>query len=105
MLAVEQMLQRTQVIKTIIKLSPKLRRRDLNNSTVFHYCLRSNHDNETCAEYLKIILNGKDARDALSKNDINGDTAFSIATKKKLIVVEYAAFWYFLKQESILLIL
>lgn len=81
MLAVEQMLPRTQVIKTIIKLSPKLRRRDSNNSTVFHHCLRSNH-NETCAEYLKIILNGKDARDALSKDDINGDTAFSIATKK-----------------------
>lgn len=82
MLAVEQMLPRTQVIKTIIKLSPKLRCRDSNNSTVFHHCLRSNHDDETCSEYLKIIMNGKDVRDALSKDDINGDTALSIATKE-----------------------
>lgn len=82
MLAVEQMLSRTQVIKTIIRLSPKLRCRDSNNSTAFHHCLRSNHDDERCSEYLKIILNGKDARDALSKDDINGDTALSIATKE-----------------------
>lgn len=82
MLAVEQMLPRTQVIKTIIQLSPKLRCRDSNNSTVFHHCLKSNHGDETCSEHLKIILNGKDARDALSKDDINGDTALSIATKE-----------------------
>lgn len=82
MLAVEQRLPRTKVIETIVKLSPKLRNRDSQNSTVFHHCLRSDHDDETCAEYLKIIMHGKSAKDALSKDDIKGDTALSIAAKE-----------------------
>lgn len=87
MLAVEQMLPRTQVIKTTIKLFPKLRFRDSNNSTVFHHCLNSNHGDETCSEHLKIILHGKDARDVLSKDDINGDTAISIAISIALLKI------------------
>lgn len=82
MLAVEQRLPRTKVIKTIVKLSPKLRIRDSQNSTVFHHCLTSDHNDETCAEYLKIIMHGKSAKDALSKDDIKGDTALSIAAKE-----------------------
>lgn len=82
MVAVEQILPRKQVIKNIVKLSPKLRYKDSNNSTVFHHCLRSNNDDETCADYLQIILSGEDSKDALSKDDINGDTALSIAAKE-----------------------
>lgn len=82
MLAVEQRLPRTQVIETIVKLSPKLRIRDSRNSTVFHHCLKSDHDDETCAKYLKIIMHGKGAKEALSKDDIAGDTALSIAAKE-----------------------
>lgn len=82
MLAVEQRLPRTQVIETIVKLSPKLRIRDSRNSTVFHHCLKSDHDDETCAKYLKIIMHGKGAKEALSRDDIAGDTALSIAAKE-----------------------
>lgn len=51
MLAVEQLLPRTQVIEIIAKLSPNFRCWDSNNSFVFHHCLRYNHDDETGAEY------------------------------------------------------
>lgn len=70
------------LLKLPLNYFQNLRFRDSNNSTVFHLCLNSNHGDETCSEHLKIILHGKDARDVLSKDDINGDTAISIATKE-----------------------
>lgn len=87
MLAVEQNVQRTEVIKTLVKLSEKLSCKDENNSNVLHHCLESCNDDEKCSNYLNIILK-KCARGAidirkelLSINDTNGDTALSIAAK------------------------
>lgn len=83
MLAVEQVLPRMKVIKNLIDVpaKPMLHNQDNTVSTVFHHCLGSNNDDKTCVECLKIILEGKDAKDCLSKNDINGDTALSIAAR------------------------
>lgn len=81
MLAVENELRRTEVIQTLVKYKPTLRYGDANHSTVFHHCLGSCNDDETCANYLNILLPESDDADMLSKNDENGDTALSIAAK------------------------
>lgn len=81
MLAVEQKIPRTQVIKCLMKSSPKLHYQDSNNSTVLHHCLRSCNDDKTCADYLDIILKKKDKKDLLTINDDKGDTALTIAAK------------------------
>lgn len=83
MLAVQQILPRIEVIKNLINVpkKPMLHSQDNTVSTVFHHCLGSNKDDNTCVEYLNIILKGKDARNYLCKNDINGDTALSIAAR------------------------
>lgn len=79
MFAVEQKIPRTQVIKCLMKFSPKLRYKDSNTSTVLHHCLRSCNDDKTCADYLNIILKKNDDKDLLTNNDDKGDTALSIA--------------------------
>lgn len=83
MLAVKQVLPRMNVIKNLINVpaKPMLHNQDNTVSTVFHHCLGSNNDDKTCVECLNIILEGKDAKDCLSKNDLNGDTALSIAAR------------------------
>lgn len=84
MAAVEQPIRREKVIKALIKISAKLRYRDKNYSTVFHHCLGSCNDDETCAEYLKLLLNRKD-RDTgnlLCKEDDKGNTVLNIAAKE-----------------------
>lgn len=83
MLAVEQILPRIEAIKNLINLpqKPMLHSQDNTVSTVFHHCLGSINNDNTCVEYLKIILKGKDAKTYLCRNDINGDTALSIAAK------------------------
>lgn len=83
MLAVKQVLPRMNVIKNLINVpaKPMLHNQDNTVSTVFHHCLGSNNDDKTCVECLNIILEGKDAKNCLSKNDLNGDTALSIAAR------------------------
>lgn len=83
MLAVGQILPRIEATKNLINVpeKPMLHSQDNTVSTVFHHCLGSNNDDNTCVEYLKIILKGKDAKNYLCRNDINGDTALSIAAK------------------------
>lgn len=84
MAAVEQPIRREKVIKALIKLSAKLRYKDKNYSTVFHHCLGSCNDDETCAEYLKLLLNQEhqDTGKLLCKEDVNENTALSIAAKE-----------------------
>lgn len=81
MLAVENKLRRTEVIQTLVKCKSTLRYKDSNGLTVFHHCLGSCNDDETCANYLNILLPKKDDAEWLSKDDKNGDTALSIAAK------------------------
>lgn len=83
MLAVEQILPRIEAIKNLINVpqKPMLHCQDNTVSTVFHHCLGSINNDNTCVEYLKIILKCKDAKNYLCRNDINGDTALSIAAK------------------------
>lgn len=82
MFAVEQARPRTNVIKTILRFSPKLHHKDyINDSNVFHYCLRSGNDDEVCAKYLKILLKEKDAAELLDKYDNNGNKALHIAAQ------------------------
>lgn len=81
MLAVENELRRTEVIKTLVNYKSTLHYKDLKGSTVFHHCLGSCNDDETCANYLNILLPEIDYADWLSKDNLNGDTALSIAAK------------------------
>lgn len=83
MLAVEQVLPRIEVIKSLMDVSPKpnLHNQDKTGSTVIHHCLGSNNDDKTCLGYLDIILKYRKATECLSKNDLNGDTALCIAAK------------------------
>lgn len=83
MAAVEQSIGREKVIKTLIKLSAKLKYRDSYQSTVFHHCLGSSNDDETCAKYLKLLLEDQeDTSKLLCKEDVNENTALNIATKE-----------------------
>lgn len=84
MAAVEQPIRREKVIKALIKISAKLRYRDKNYLTVFHHCLGSCNDDETCAEYLKLLLNRKDedTGNLLCKEDDKGNTVLNIAAKE-----------------------
>lgn len=79
MFAVEQILPRGRVIKTILKFSKQLLKKDNTGSTILHHCLASNHDDKTCAEYLEIILKDSCVEDLIAKDDVKGDTALSIA--------------------------
>lgn len=81
MLAVENELMRTEVIQTLVNYKSTLRYKDSMSSTVFHHCLGSCNDDETCANYLNILLPEIDDADLLSKDDENGDNALSIAAK------------------------
>lgn len=81
MLAVENELRRTEVIQTLVNYKSTLRYKDSKSSTVFHHCLGSCNDDETCANYLNILLPEIDDADWLSKDDKYGDTALSIAAK------------------------
>lgn len=83
MAAVEQSIRREKVIKTLIKLSAKLKYRDSYQSTVFHHCLGSSNDDETCAKYLKLLLEDQeDTSKLLCKEDVNENTALNIAAKE-----------------------
>lgn len=82
MAAVEQPIRREKVIKTLIKLSAKLKYRDSYQSTVFHHCLRSPNDDETCAKYLKLLLEVQDTGKLLCKEDANENTVLNIAAKE-----------------------
>lgn len=83
MAAVEQPIRREKVIKTLIKLSAKLKYRDSYQSTVFHHCLGSSNDDETCAKYLKLLLEDQeDTSKLLCKEDVNENTALNIAAKE-----------------------
>lgn len=81
MLAVEQTLPRAKVIKTILrnKFFKQQRKKDDKGSTILHHCLASNHNDKTCAEYLKIILENGNIDDLIPKDNNEGDTALSIA--------------------------
>uniref|UniRef100_A0A8W8JG01 Uncharacterized protein n=1 Tax=Magallana gigas TaxID=29159 RepID=A0A8W8JG01_MAGGI len=82
MVTVEQTLPRMDVLQNLIKFSRKLNYKDREDSTMFHHCLRSSNNDETCAEYLEILINKLDGLKSLSNNDVNGDTALSIAAKE-----------------------
>lgn len=82
MVTVEQTLPRREVLQNLIKFSGKLNYKDREDSTMFHHCLRSSNNDETCAEYLAILINEPGGLKSLSNNDVNGDTALSIAAKE-----------------------
>lgn len=82
MVTVEQTLPRRDVLQNLIKFSRKLNYKDREDSTMFHHCLRSSNNDETCAEYLEILINKLDGLKSLKNNDVNGDTALSIAAKE-----------------------
>lgn len=81
MFAVEQILPRAKVIKTILKFSKQLLKKDDNGSTILQHCLASNQNDKTCAEYLEIILEDSNIEDLVTKDNIKGDTALSTAAK------------------------
>lgn len=81
MLAVETEFVRMEAIRTLLNFESTLRYKDVRGSTIFHHCLESCNDDETCANYLKIILRATHETDLLFKDDFNGDTALSIAAK------------------------
>lgn len=83
MMAVEQWLPRIEVIKSFMDVSPKpkLHNQDKTGSTVFHHCVGSNNDDKTCVRYLDVILRDSEPNEVLSKNDLYGDTALSIAAR------------------------
>lgn len=82
MFAVEETVRKTKVIETILRFSPKLRYRDINSSTVFHHCLRSNNDDEMCAKYLRILLKKEGSASLLSVCDTDGNMALNIAANE-----------------------
>lgn len=77
MFAVDQPYSRKKVIEKL--KSSKLHYQDIQSRTALHHCLASNNDDETCAEYLEIILSCKDGEKILSRTDAEGNTALSIA--------------------------
>lgn len=79
MLAVCQTNKRTDVIKKLMDFNPKLHLKDQRSSSVFHYCLSSCNDDETCAKYLNIVLQGENAKKNLAKDDSKGNTPLSTA--------------------------
>lgn len=81
MLAVNQTTKRRKVIEKLVNMKekPKLFYKDAGGLTVFHHCLASSNDDETCAEYLKIILTLKGSEKCLHKDDANGNTVFCTA--------------------------
>lgn len=79
MIAVDQRLPRTQVVKKLIKRSPKLSCKDWKNSNVFHHCVSSCNDDENCANYLNILLCQKDAKTCLSQNNVEGNIPLFVA--------------------------
>lgn len=81
MFAVEQILPRAKVIKTILMFSKQLLKKDDNGSTILQHCLASNQNDKTCAEYLEIILEDSNIEDLVTKDNIKGDTALSTAAK------------------------
>lgn len=83
MIAVNQRLPRTLVIKNLIKRSPKLICKDWNNSNVFHHCVSSCNDGDTCAKYLDILLCQKDAKACLCQNNTEGNIPLSVAAMEK----------------------
>lgn len=83
MIAVNQRLPRTLVVKNLIKRSPKLICKDWNNSNVFHHCVASCNDGDTCAKYLDILLCQKDAKACLRQNNTEGNIPLSVAAMEK----------------------
>lgn len=105
MLAVEQEIPRDKVIEILLKFTPKLKIKDERSSNVLHHCLESNNDDQTCERYLEIIFKGisvdnlsqedgsgdtdenrlkqSKIRELLSQEDVNGNTALSIAANCK----------------------
>lgn len=81
MIAVQQKLPRIKVIKTLVERSSMFDLTDTTGSTVFHHCLGSAHDDETCAEILEIIIGSCNDIDLLSRVNFNGDNALDIAVK------------------------
>nr|XP_022293622.1 uncharacterized protein LOC111104129 isoform X2 [Crassostrea virginica]XP_022293623.1 uncharacterized protein LOC111104129 isoform X2 [Crassostrea virginica]XP_022293624.1 uncharacterized protein LOC111104129 isoform X2 [Crassostrea virginica]XP_022293625.1 uncharacterized protein LOC111104129 isoform X2 [Crassostrea virginica] len=79
MSAVNQRQQRTKVITKLIEHSSKLTCKDWNDSNVFHHCLGSSNDDETCAGYLNILLTMNDAKSCLLQCNFTGDIPLSIA--------------------------
>nr|XP_022295718.1 uncharacterized protein LOC111105635 [Crassostrea virginica]XP_022295719.1 uncharacterized protein LOC111105635 [Crassostrea virginica]XP_022295720.1 uncharacterized protein LOC111105635 [Crassostrea virginica]XP_022295721.1 uncharacterized protein LOC111105635 [Crassostrea virginica]XP_022295722.1 uncharacterized protein LOC111105635 [Crassostrea virginica] len=78
MFAVDQPYSRKEVIEKL--KSFKIHHQDHQNRTALHHCVASSHnDDNTCAEYLEIILSCKDVEKILSKNDAEGNTVLSIA--------------------------
>ena len=82
MSAVNQRKQRTKVISKLIEHSPKLTCKDWNDSNVFHHCLESSNDDETCAGYLNILLTLNDAKSCLLQDNFNGNVPLSFAAKE-----------------------
>lgn len=79
MLAVNQSMKRKGVLAKLMKEKPKLFYKDAGGLNVFHHCLASGNDDETCAEYLKKILTLKDSEKYLHKDDTNGNTVLCTA--------------------------
>lgn len=78
MLAVKNPVGRKEVITNLITAGAKISS-DSKQSNVIHYCVESCNDDETCAEYLKIIFRSELCGKWLSRNDIKGNTALCSA--------------------------
>nr|XP_022294135.1 uncharacterized protein LOC111104457 isoform X2 [Crassostrea virginica] len=78
MLAVKNPGGRKEVITNLITAGAKISS-DSKQSNVIHYCVESCNDDETCAEYLKIIFRSELGGKWLSRNDIKGNTALCSA--------------------------
>lgn len=83
MSAVNHRQERTQVVLKLIEHSAKLTCKDWNDSNVFHHCIGSCNDDETCAGYLNILLRQKDANACLSQSNSYGNTPFLVAVMEK----------------------
>lgn len=82
MVAVKHCGPRKDVIRQLCEQDLEIKLRDTNCSSVFHHCLSSENDDETCLEYLTIILEKAKNKRILNESDDNGENALNMAAKQ-----------------------
>lgn len=88
MLAVQRK-ERKVVIEKLMSVSPSLICMSTTKQSVFHLCVKSFIDDETCAEYLKVILSSEGNKNMLNKPDGDGNTPLMLAAKQSA----YSRIW------------
>lgn len=73
---------RKEVVKLLMTVSQKLSHIDTKKSNVFHLCVKSSIDDETCAEYLKLILSSKGNKRMINGLDGDKNTPLMLAAKQ-----------------------